>query len=161
MKRKHLISGLWGIYLLFLTVFLLFAGISQLANLIKVIIKLKIFNNTNVIGDPTFYRWRTVFSCLVAASQIAAGCLALRCIVYTPREWQFKALVAVVLITGLFTIVRDGMYHDFKASTFRYCHMSMLLLIFMQTWKLFQTEKENGRKECFPFIRALIRYRKG
>lgn len=160
MKRRYLIIGLWGIYLICLTAYLLYGGIFQTIDTITMMYRTRILG-TERISYPVRIYWRVLFSVLVAIGQIVAGSLGLSCVVRTPDERKFKSLVISVLSIELFTIARDILLCSVRATTFMYFHIGLLLIIFAQTWMVFQNEEDNGRKEFFPFIRALIRCRKG
>ena len=102
-RRRHLILGLLGIYLLALTGFLLYGGVFQFTNLTFHIFNMKMVGTDRI--HYNIYVWLLYISrFLVAISQIIAGCYGVGCILITPPMQRIKKMAYLLCILEMLTI---------------------------------------------------------
>ena len=161
-RRRHLVLGLLGIYLLVLTGFLLYGGIFQFTNLTFHIFNMKMVGTDRI--HYNIYVWLLyIIRFLVAINQIIAGCYGVGCILITPPMQRIKKMAYLLCVLEMLTILRDITWQFVDIATFTYIHRAIIVFLLAKYWGKYQQDlfdrKVDREREYFPFIRELYRYK--
>lgn len=162
-KKRHIIFGVWGVYLLLLTCCVLISGIYQLINTIHHNIKM------GVIGlDRTDYEEFAVYLYIrfaaflsVALVRVLIAGVGTSCLLITPSSKRIKTIAYLLCVLAFFTLARGLIAGIIGVMTFVDIPQAMLFFVLAKQWDnyqqdIFETEGINQR-EYFPFIQEFRR----
>ncbi len=154
-KRKHIYFGIWGIYILLLTCYVLVVGVYQLVNTIDHNIKMGVigFDRTDY-GIYMYIRFAVFLS--VALVQILIGGVCASSLIITPSSKRIKTIAYLFCILAFCTLLRGFLTVRIGVMTFADIPQAVLFFILAKQWKAYQLEiaelTNTDNKKYFPFF---------
>lgn len=154
-KSKRVFFGLFGIYLVLLTLFYLSSGVFQFINTIHHYIFMGLIGPDRIsYGEYAPYAYlRFSLFISVAVFQIIIGGMGLSCMITTPSEEKLRTTGILFCILAFCMIARGIIAGAIGIMTFMDIPQAILFFIFAKQWGNYQRNLNDIQRVHLPFFR--------